>query len=114
MTKTLLALSAIGVAAIAAPAQAQTPVDTGDESYNMVIVYGDDKCPQGEEGEIVVCARQAESERFRIPEALRFTDGPQTQAWAERVERLEMVGKTGIMSCSPVGAGGAAKPHSAT
>ncbi|NNC53552.1 MAG: hypothetical protein HKO08_11000 [Erythrobacter sp.] len=106
MTKTLLALSAIGAAALAAPAQAQTPVDTGDESYNMVIVYGDDECPQGEEGEIVVCARQAESERFRIPQALRFTDGPQTQAWAERVERLEMVGKSGIMSCSPTGAGG--------
>lgn len=106
MTKSLLVLSAIGVAALAAPAQAQTPVDTGDESYNMVIVYGDDECPQGEEGEIVVCARQAESERFRIPEALRFTDGPQTQAWAERVERLEMVGKSGIMSCSPTGAGG--------
>ncbi|MBX7533917.1 hypothetical protein K3165_13360 [Qipengyuania sp. 1XM1-15A] len=106
MTKSLLALSAIGVAALAVPAQAQTPVDTGDESYNMVIVYGDDECPQGEEGEIVVCARQAESERFRIPQALRFTDGPQTQAWPERVERLEMVGKSGIMSCSPTGAGG--------
>lgn len=106
MTKSLLALSAIGAAALAAPVQAQTPVDTGDESYNMVIVYGDDACPQGEEGEIVVCARQAESERFRIPEAMRFTDGPQTQAWAQRVERLEMVGKSGIMSCSPTGAGG--------
>lgn len=106
MTKSLLALSAFGAAALAAPVQAQTPVDTGDESYNMVIVYGDDACPQGEEGEIVVCARQAESERFRIPEAMRFTDGPQTQAWAQRVERLEMVGKSGIMSCSPTGAGG--------
>lgn len=106
MTKSLLALSAIGAAALSAPVQAQTPVDTGDESYNMVIVYGDDACPQGEEGEIVVCARQAESERFRIPEAMRFTDGPQTQAWAQRVERLEMVGKSGIMSCSPTGAGG--------
>ncbi len=106
MTKSLLALSAIAAAAILAPAQAQTPVDTGDESYNMVIVYGDDECPQGDDGEIVVCARQAESERFRIPQALRFTDGPQTQAWAERVERLEMVGKSGIMSCSPTGAGG--------
>lgn len=106
MTKSLLALSAIAAAAILAPAQAQTPVDTGDESYNMVIVYGDDECPQGDDGEIVVCARQAESERFRIPQALRFTDGPKTQAWAERVERLEMVGKSGIMSCSPTGAGG--------
>lgn len=106
MTKSLLALSVLGAAALAAPAQAQTPVDTGDESYNMVIVYGDDECPQGEDGTIVVCARKAESERYRIPEALRYTGGPQTQAWAERVEQLEMVGKTGIMSCSPVGAGG--------
>lgn len=106
MTKSLIALSALGAAAIAAPVQAQTPVETGDDSYNMVIVYGDDECPQGDDGTIVVCARKAESERYRIPEALRFTDGPQAQAWAERVERLEMVGKSGIMSCSPTGAGG--------
>lgn len=106
MKKSLPALPVLAAAALAAPVQAQTPVDTGDESYNMVIVYGDDECPQGEDGTIVVCARKAESERFRIPEALRYTDGPQTQAWAERVEQLEMVGKSGIMSCSPVGAGG--------
>ena len=72
----------------------------------MVIVYGDDECPQSDDGTIVVCARQAESERYRIPEALRFTDGPQAEAWMNRVERLEMVGDFGIMSCSPAGAGG--------
>ena len=106
MTRSLFALSLLGAAAIAAPAQSQTAVDTGDESYNMVIVYGDDECPQGDDGTIVVCARQAESERYRIPEALRFTDGPQAEAWMKRVERLEMVGDSGIMSCSPAGAGG--------
>ena len=106
MTRTLFALTALGAASLAAPAMAQTPVETGDESYNMVIVYGDDACPQGEDGTIVVCARQAESERYRIPEALRYVDGPQAQSWEKRVQRLEMVGKTGIMSCSPVGAGG--------
>ena len=105
MTKPLYALAALS-AGLAAPAMAQTPVDTGDESYNMVIVYGDDECPQGDEGEIVVCARQAESERYRIPESMRFTDGPKAEAWVNRVERLEMVGRSGIMSCSPVGAGG--------
>ncbi|MGE5953481.1 MAG: hypothetical protein ACM308_07685 [Qipengyuania vulgaris] len=105
MTKPLYALAALS-AGLAAPAMAQTPVETGDESYNMVIVYGDDECPQGEDGTIVVCARQAESERYRIPESLRFVDGPQAEAWVNRVERLEMVGKSGIMSCSPVGAGG--------
>lgn len=105
MTKPLYAFAALS-AAFAVPAIAQTPVDTGDESYNMVIVYGDDECPQGEDGTIVVCARQAESERYRIPESLRLTDGPQAEAWVNRVERLEMVGQSGIMSCSPVGAGG--------
>ena len=106
MTRSLIALALLGLAAGAAPVAAQTTVETGDESYNMVIVYGDDACPQGEDGTIVVCARQAESERFRIPEALRFTDGPQSQAWMKRVERLEMVGASGILSCSPAGAGG--------
>ena len=105
MTKSLYALAALS-AGLAAPTMAQTPVETGDESYNMVIVYGDDECPQGEDGTIVVCARQAESERYRIPEALRYTDGPQAEAWVNRVERLETVGKSGIMSCSPTGAGG--------
>lgn len=105
MTKSLYALAALS-AGLAAPAMAQTPVDTGDESYNMVIVYGDDECPQGEDGTIVVCARQAESERYRIPEALRYTDGARAEAWVNRVERLETVGRSGIMSCSPVGAGG--------
>ena len=106
MTKSLFAFAAIGAVISAAPASSQTPVDTGDESYNMVIVYGDDECPQGEDGTIVVCARQAESERYRIPESMRFTDGPGTQSWAERVERLEMVGSSGTLSCSPAGAGG--------
>ena len=106
MTKSLSTLIALGVAATAMPVAAQTPVDTGDESYNMVIVYGDDACPASDDGTIVVCARQAESERYRIPEALRFTDGPQAEAWANRVERLEMVGAFGTLSCSPAGAGG--------
>ena len=106
MTKSLLTLLALGTAGFAAPLQAQVAVDTGDDSYNMVIVYGDDACPQSDDGTIVVCARQAESERYRIPEPLRFTDGPQAQSWASRVEQLEMVGDFGILSCSPAGAGG--------
>ena len=106
MSKTVPLTLALGAAALAGPALAQTPVQTDDESYNMVIVYGDDACPQSDDDTIVVCARQAESERYRIPEALRFTDGPQTEAWAERVERLEMIGDFGTLSCSPAGAGG--------
>ncbi len=98
--------AAAAAAAFAVPAQAQDRVDTGDDSYNMVIVYGDDSCPESTADQIVVCARKAENERYRIPESLRLSDDPANQAWAQRVERLEMVGDFGTMSCSPVGAGG--------
>ncbi len=54
----------------------------------------------------MVCARKAEGERYRIPERLRFSEDPANEAWAQRVEQLEMVGAFGAMSCSPTGAGG--------
>ena len=106
MIRSLAVLAALGAISLSVPVLAQTQVETGDESYNMVIVYGDDECPASDDGTIVVCARQAESERYRIPSNLRFTDGPQAQSWMERVERLEWVGKSGMQSCSPAGAGG--------
>ena len=91
---------------LAVPAAAQEANVVGDDSYNMVIVYGDDKCPESTDEVIVVCARKAEGERFRIPEALRYSDNPANRSWADRVESFEMVGAFGTMSCSPVGAGG--------
>src|SRR5690606_41389955 len=51
-------------------------------------------------------ARKDESERYRIPDNLRTSDAPDNVAWTERVKSYEMVGATGIMSCSPVGPGG--------
>lgn len=106
MTKPLFLLAALGMAAASAPALAQQPVETVDDSYNMVVVYGDDACPESTNDTIVVCARKAESERYRIPEELRYSDNPANQSWAERVENMEMVGTFGTMSCSPAGAGG--------
>ncbi|QKG70943.1 hypothetical protein [Erythrobacter mangrovi] len=106
MTRTLPLLAALASTAFAVPASAQETVDTGDDSYNMVIVYGDDTCPQSTVDQIVVCARKAESERYRIPERLRLSDSPENQAWAERVERFETIGSFGALSCSPTGAGG--------
>jgi len=106
MSKPLIAIASL---ALAFPAAAQEPAqtqETADDNYNMVIVYGDDECPQSTEDQIVVCARKAESERYRIPENLRFSDSPQNQSWAERVESFEMAGAFGTMSCSPTGAGG--------
>ena len=87
----------------AAPAMAQSP----DEKVNLVIVYGQDACPQGKDDEITVCARKEESERYRIPESLRGSDSPRNDAWNNKVLAYETVGRTGTQSCSPVGAGGA-------
>ncbi len=94
------ALIAIPALAFAAPATAQ---DEAGDKVNMVIVYGDDECPQSGEGEITVCARKAENERYRIPENLRFSDNPENTAWTQRVESYEMVGSFGTLSCSPAG-----------
>jgi hypothetical protein len=108
MTRLILAASAVlagalGMGALATPAMAQGADGT---KVNMVIVYGDDKCPENNDKEIVVCARKDESERYRIPEPFRDSTSPQNQAWTERVKSYEMVGAAGTMSCSPVGAGG--------
>ncbi|MET0587343.1 MAG: hypothetical protein ABWZ75_02375 [Novosphingobium sp.] len=85
-----------------APVMAQ---DAG-EKVNQIIVFGDDPCPVAAEGEITVCARKDESERFRIPEPLRETPSVRNDAWSNRVVAYETVGSAGTLSCSPVGAGG--------
>ncbi len=87
----------------AVPALAQ---DAPEPKVNQLIVYGDDKCPESEGDTITVCARKAEAERYRIPAALRGSASPQNEAWTNRVASYEMVGRSGTMSCSPVGAGG--------
>lgn len=104
MPRFFLVAAALGAAVSfhAAPALAQGP----DEKVNMVIVYGEDECPQPKGDEITVCARKGEAERYRIPEALRGSESPQNDAWNNKVLAYETVGRHGIQSCSPVGPGG--------
>jgi len=94
-----------GLGGISTPAFAQAQ-PASDEKMNMVIVYGNDSCPQSKDGEITVCARKAEGERYRIPAPLRESPSPQNEAWTERVLSYETVGSSGTQSCSPTGAGG--------
>jgi hypothetical protein len=102
-----VAAAAIGLCFSAMPAAAQDqPAAPDGEKVNQLIVYGDDPCPNSSEGEITVCARKPEEERFRIPEPLRGIDSPKAQAWATKVEAYETVGAFGTLSCSPVGPGG--------
>ena len=92
-----------------AAAQQRGTVNTGGERITRVIVYGSDPCPRGADGEIVVCGRRGEGERFRIPQELRDDAAdadPESTSWAARTESLEYVGRTGIQSCSTVGPGG--------
>jgi hypothetical protein len=56
------------MAGMASPAMAQ---GADGSRVNMIIVFGDDKCPDTSDKEIVVCARKDEGERYRIPAALR-------------------------------------------
>lgn len=112
LTTALLPL-AFSAAALAQPAQTAQPTQTAgaattdDVKVNQLIVYGEDKCPVSAGDEITVCARRPESDRYRIPEPLRDDpDAPANEAWANRAEALEYVGRTGIGSCTPVGPGG--------
>jgi hypothetical protein len=74
-----------------------------------IIVFGNDACPQGADGEIVVCARQPESERYRIPKSLREHKAERMveRSWASRVQTLDDVSRVTMPnSCSVVGTGG--------
>lgn len=86
-----------------APAAAQV---APEPKVNQLIVFGEDACPQSTDDTITVCARKNEGERYRIPELLREHSSPQNEAWNNKVLAYETVGRTGTMSCSPVGAGG--------
>lgn len=107
------AMARISVACIAvmisvqAPAQDAPAAQPGDEKINQLIVYGDDKCPESQGDEIVVCARMGEADRYRIPSSLRGDpNDPRNQAMSERIKSYEYVAASGTMSCSPSGAGG--------
>ena len=92
---------AIPMLAVPSPALAQ------QGTISEIIVYGTDPCPRSTDDEVVVCARKPETERYRIPERLRSSGTfQQRQSWANRAIAFETYGKTGINSCSPVGAGG--------
>lgn len=89
----------IAALAAAQPAQDERPV-------LRITVYGSEPCPRSTDEQVVVCARRPESERYRIPQALRDRPEDEAQSWAERAESLETVGRTGTQSCSTVGPGG--------
>ena len=102
-----LTLASAGLA-LALPA-VMTPIPALAQSGRIseIIVYGTDPCPRSTDDNVVVCARKPEAERYRIPERLRQGGSRQSrESWANRAIAFETYGRTGINSCSPVGAGG--------
>lgn len=110
--KHILKTSAIGLAScfwcFQAMAETSTLIAT-PERFSVLVTYGDDECPEAEADEIVVCAQQPESERYRIPKKLRKTKEELTgeQSWSSRVASHEEVARTSRPnSCSVVGTNG--------
>lgn len=104
-----LSLPLAGLLTAMSPAAGQDkPVGPPAEKIKQVIVYGNDPCPASQGDEIVVCARQDEKDRYRIPKDLREEPlgSTKNEAWTSRVRSIEYVGETGTESCTPVGGGG--------
>ena len=100
----LLLLAPFVLAFTPGPAPAAEPV-----RQIHITVYGEDRCPEPEnDEEVVVCARQPEEERYRVPPPLRERrDRPLETSWAARNEVLEDDARTQRPdSCSVVGTGG--------
>jgi len=106
MSRLALAAAAIvPVLLLAAPANAKDP----PTRISTLVVYGNDPCPRSSADEIVVCARQPEGERYRIPRQLRAKpyNAARDGSWAGTAKVLEFVSRQGIPnSCSPVGSYG--------
>jgi hypothetical protein len=113
----LIAAVALPLAARAAPPAPAPAAPAGSgtappgSTVISIVVYGQDPCPKGKDDEIVVCARQPESERYRIPKAFRGKkqqSAPNT-AWSSKVRSADDAGRmaAGVPNtCSAVGTGG--------
>lgn len=102
------------IAALAAvPAWSAEPQGgTKQQRSSELIVYGNDPCPKGTDGEIVVCSRQPENERYRVPKRFREEKAkasPASNAWSNKAATLDEAGRVaaGVPdTCSAVGSGG--------
>lgn len=110
-----LALPLLAAIALAVPAAAQdeslAQSSQPPQKTSILYTYGDEPCPEAEDGEIVVCAQQPESERYRVPKALREELKDDTPvgggSWASTVEGYDNIARaTRPDSCSPVGSYG--------
>lgn len=99
----LLSLSLIATASLGLSVLEPLPA-LAQQQDRFIIIYGKDRCPSSAGQEIVVCVRQPETERYRIPKDLRDNEiSPTNMSWAQRAKSVEFVGKSGTQSCSDGG-----------
>jgi hypothetical protein len=115
MNKAGLLLPLLAALTLAMPAAAQddslAQSAQPPQRTSVLYTYGDEPCPEPEGNEIVVCAQQPESERYRVPKELREElkdDAPVGGgSWASKVEGYDNIARqTRPDSCSPVGSYG--------
>lgn len=105
-------LAGLLLAALALPVAAGAQTADAPSKTRSVIVYGNDPCPSSNSDEIVVCARQPESERYRIPKRFRgekAARSPAGNSFANKVRSVEDNSRTAAgvpNTCSAIGSGG--------
>jgi hypothetical protein len=99
ITTALFAACILPLPGLAVPAAAQS-------GSVIMDIFGDQKCPESNGEEIVVCRRLPANEQFRIPKDLREAakDAPAPN-WSARALNLEYVGQHGASTCTPAGGG---------
>jgi hypothetical protein len=94
---------------IAAPALAASQTKPTEVKLSTLVVFGNDPCPRSTADEVVVCARQPESDRYRIPKQFRGKryNAARDGSWAGTAKVLEYVSRQGLPgSCNFIGSNG--------
>lgn len=107
----MLAAAAFASPALAQPEESLAQSSEPPPKTSVLFTFGDEPCPEAQGDEIIVCAQQPESERYRVPKELREESKDDAPAgagsWASRVEDYDNVARTTRPnSCSPVGSYG--------
>lgn len=115
MNKTGLLLPLFAALVFASPVAAQNESLAQSaqppQKTSVLYTFGDDPCPEPVGDEIIVCAQQPESERYRVPKELREELKEDVAvgggSWASQVEGYDNIARaTRPNSCSPVGSYG--------
>src|SRR3546814_6577916 len=72
------------------PSQRTLGTTTDGKRIVSMVIYGEDPCPEGKDGEIVVCSRQPERDRYRLPKTFRKTDGQVEKSWRSEEHTSEL------------------------